>query len=104
VHEHIDGQEYIIPGKVPAPERTKRLRLVLGKDKYTAQFQPQAKGPFQTVATGALPPSTDEQISLQCYNGPADAAHWIQFEDFRIVAVEPSFNHEDKKTESTQRK
>ena len=88
VHEHIDGKEYMIPGKVPAPEKIVRLRLVVTKDKYTAQFQPDAKGEFKTVASGNLAPNDEEQVSVQCYNGPADAEHWVRFGDFRIVKVE----------------
>ena len=87
VHEHIDGKEYIIPGKVPASEKTVRLRLVMTNDSYTAQFQSAAKGEFKTVASGKLAPSNEEQISIQCYNGPADAEHWMRFQDFRIAEV-----------------
>jgi hypothetical protein len=88
VHEHIDGKDYIIPGKVPAPQKTVRLRLVVGKDKYTAQFRADAKGEYKTVASGSLAPGSQEQISIQCYNGPADAEHWMRFEGFRIAEAE----------------
>jgi hypothetical protein len=88
VHEHIDGTDYIIPGKVPAPEKTVRFRLLVTEEKYTAQFQPDAKGEFKTVASGNLVTSAEEQVSIQCYQGPADAEHWIRFDDFRIVEVE----------------
>jgi hypothetical protein len=87
VHERIDGKDYIIPGKVPAPEKTVRLRLLVTKDKYTAQFQPDAKGEFKTVASGNLAPGAEEQVSIQCYNGPADVEHWMRFDDFRITEV-----------------
>jgi hypothetical protein len=87
VHEHIDGKDYIIPGKVPAPEKTVRLRLLVTKNKYTAQFQPGPKGEFKTVASGNLAPGSEEQVSIQCYNGPADAEHWMQFTGFRIEEV-----------------
>ena len=49
VHEHIDGKDYIIPGRVAAPEKTVELRLVVTADKFTAQFRPDAKGEFRTV-------------------------------------------------------
>jgi hypothetical protein len=88
VHEHIDGKDYIIPGKVPAPQKTVRLRLVVDKDKYTAQFRADAKGEYKTVASGSLAPGSQEQISIQCYNGRADAEHWMRFEGFRIVEAE----------------
>lgn len=87
VHEHIDGREYIIPGKKPAPERTVRLRLIVDKSRYIAQYQPNARGEFKTAATGALPPGNDEQVSIQCYNGPVDAEHWIRFSDFLITKI-----------------
>jgi len=87
VHERIDGNDYMIPGKVPAPEKTVRLRLLITEDKYTAQFQPDAKGEFKTVASGNLAPSAEEQVSLQCYNGPTDVEHWMRFDDFRITEV-----------------
>jgi hypothetical protein len=87
VHEQIDGSTWIIPGKVTAPEKKVQLRLVVNGTKYTAQFRPDAKGEFHDVQTGNLPPPGDDQVSIQCYNGPADAAHWIRFEDFRIVRL-----------------
>lgn len=64
VHEQIDGKPYIIPGKIPTPEKTVQLRLVLTADQVTAQFRPDAKGEFRTVARGALAPGANEQISL----------------------------------------
>jgi hypothetical protein len=87
VHENIDGKTYVIPGKVAAPQKTVQLRLVLTADKYTAQFRPDGQGEFQTVASGPLPAGADEQISLQCYQGPANAEHWMRFDDFRIVEL-----------------
>ena len=86
VHERIDGKTYIIPGKVPAPEKTVRLRLLVDAGTFTAQFRPEGKTEYQTVATGPLAAGPEEQISLQCYNGPAKAKHWARFRDFRILA------------------
>lgn len=87
VHENIDGKTYVIPGKAPAPEKTVQLRLVLEGEKYTAQFRPDAKGEFKTVAEGKLPAGADDQVSIQCYQGPEDAEHWMRFDDFRVVEV-----------------
>jgi hypothetical protein len=53
-----------------------------------AQYRPDAKGEFQTAASGKLEPGKDEKVSLQCYQGPADAAHWMRFSDFRILQWE----------------
>ena len=30
------------------------------------------------------PPPANDQVSIQCYNGPADEEHWIRFENFCI--------------------
>ena len=90
VHELIKGKTYIIPGKVPTATKTVQLRLIVTADRYTAQFRPDAKGKFKTAATGSLAAAAKEQISIQCYNGPPDAEHWIRFDDFRILKLPES--------------
>jgi hypothetical protein len=87
VHEFIDKKLYVIPGKKPAEDRVVQLRLVVSKDDYIAQFRPDAKGEFQTAASGKLPPGSDEKISIQCYNGPIGEEHWMRFSDFRILKL-----------------
>jgi len=87
VHEQIDGKTYMIPGKVAAPGKTVELRLTVTADRFTAQFREDPKGDFQTAGSGGLAPGTDEQVSIQCYNGPADAEHWIRFANFRILEM-----------------
>jgi hypothetical protein len=87
VHERIDGKDWIIPGRKPAPSRTVQLRLEVDGTQWTAQFREDAAGEFQTAASGKLPPPGDDQVSIQCYNGPPDAEHWIRFDDFRIVEL-----------------
>jgi hypothetical protein len=84
VHEFIDGKTYIIPGKKPTETRLMQLRLIVDKDHFVAQFRPNATGEFQTAASGKLPPGKDEKVSIQCYNGPPSAEHWIRFSDFKI--------------------
>ena len=87
VHEHIDGKDWVIPGRKPAPKKTVQLRLVVDGTRWTAQFREDLKGKFQTAKSGQLPPPGDDEVSLQCYNGPAEAEHWIRFDDFRIVEL-----------------
>ena len=68
---------------------TVQLRLVVTADSYTAQFREgDGVGEFQTVATGELPAPEKDQVSIQCYNGPPKAEHWMRFDDFRIVQVQ----------------
>ena len=87
VHERIDGDLWIIPGRKPAPNKTVQLRLIVDGRKWTAQFREDLQGKFHTTAEGQLPPPGDGMISLQSYNGPADAQHWIRLDDFRIVEL-----------------
>jgi len=88
VHERIDGDLWIIPGRKPAAAKTVQLRLIVDQAKWTAQFRPDAKGEYETAAEGELPPPGKDVISLQCYQGPPDQEHWIRFDDFRIVEVD----------------
>jgi hypothetical protein len=87
VHERIDGKTWIIPGKKPAPGKTVQLRLVVDGRRWTAQYREDPKGKFQTAGSGELPPPGHDQVSIQCYNGPPDAEHWIRFDNFRIVEL-----------------
>jgi hypothetical protein len=87
VHELIDGKTYVIPGKKPTEARVMQLRLVVTKDQYVAQFRPDGKGEFQTAASGKLAAGEDEKVSIQCYNGPAEAEHWVRLSDFRILKL-----------------
>jgi hypothetical protein len=52
-----------------------------------ALFRPEGKGEFRIAATGEPPAPGDDEISLQRYHGPADAEHWIRFDNFRIVKL-----------------
>jgi hypothetical protein len=88
VHELIDGKTYIIPGKKPAPGSVVQLRLIVTKDHYIAQFRPESTGQYQTAAEGKLLPGADEKISIQCYNGPPDADHWMRFSNFGINKID----------------
>ncbi len=84
VKELVDGKLMIIPGRKPMTSKTVQLRLIVTSDSFTAQFRPNCEGEFQTAATGKLPAPNNDQVSIQCYNGPPNAEHWIRFDDFRI--------------------
>jgi DnaJ-class molecular chaperone len=87
VKELVNGQLMIIPGRKPMTSRTVQLRLIVTKNNFIAQFRPNAEGKFQTAAAGKLPAPGDDQVSIQCYNGPPNAEHWIRFDDFRILEL-----------------
>ena len=87
VKELVDGELMIIPGRKPMSSKTVQLRLIVTKSNFIAQFRPNARGKFQTAATGKLPAPNNDQVSVQCYNGPPNAEHWIRFDDFRILEL-----------------
>lgn len=84
VHELIDGGLFIIPGRKPMAADSVQLRLIVTANSWTAQFRPDSKSEFETAGTGTLPEPGDDQLSIQCYQGPPDAEHWMRFDDFRI--------------------
>lgn len=88
VKELIDGRLCIIPGRVAMDAETVQLRLIVTADSYIAQFRPAGEAEYQTAQQGALPPPAKDEVSLQGYHGPADADHWVRFDDFRIVKVD----------------
>jgi hypothetical protein len=88
VKELVDGELYIIPGKVPMTAQTVQLRLIVTVNSWKAQFRPDGKGDFLTAKEGELPPPNNDQVSIQCYNGPPDAEHWIRFDNFSITKLE----------------
>ena len=71
VKERVDGELMIIPGRKPMAAESVRLRVVVDADSWTAHYQPEGKGPFLEAASGELPPPGKDQVSIQCYNGPA---------------------------------
>ena len=87
VHELVKGKICVIPSATPTSTNTVELRLILTKDQLTAQVRPDGKGEFKTVGTRPLAASDNEQVSIQCYNGPAKEDHWMRFDDFRIVEL-----------------
>jgi len=88
VSELVDGKRVIVPGFKPMPGNTVQLRMVVSGNTWTGWFRPNAEGQFQQTASGELPPPGQDEISVQCYHGPAQADHWIRFKDFRIVRLD----------------
>ena len=87
VKELIDGDTWIIPGRKPMPSQTVQLRLIVTANSWTAQYRPEGKGEFQTAGKGKLPAPGEDKVSIQCYNGPPDAEHWMRFDNFRILRM-----------------
>ena len=84
VKELIDGGLFIIPGRKEMPTQCVRLRLIVTANSWIAQYRPEGESEFQTAETGDLPAPNDDQLSIQCYNGPEEGEHWIRFSNFCI--------------------
>jgi hypothetical protein len=88
VKELIDGGIFIIPGRCSIPDQSIRLRLIVTANTWEAQYRSTDSGPFLRAEKGELPVADNDQVSLQCYNGPAEAEHWMRFENFRISRLD----------------
>ena len=86
VKERVDGKVVMVPGFKPLAADTVQMRLIVTNEGWTAQYRPDAKGEFQTAAAGKMPPAGNDQVSIQCYQGPDDE-HWFRFDDFRILKL-----------------
>ena len=64
-----------------------RLRLVATADSWEAQYRPDGDSDYQTAETGQLPAPNNDQVSIQCYNGPEQGEHWIRFANFTITRL-----------------
>jgi len=84
VHERVDGNLVVVPGKKPTPKMTVRLRLVIDDGKFRAQFREEGETEYTTSAEGDLKLSGDVKVSLQGYHGPEKDEHWVRFSDFVI--------------------
>lgn len=88
VKERIDGETFVFPGKVPMKEKSVQLRLIVNGRRIIGQYRTGKDEPYATAVEAELPPAGEkDEISLQTYHGPADAEHWMRFDDFRIVEL-----------------
>lgn len=84
VYERIDGETFVIPGRKPMAAESVQLRLIVTANSWTAHYRAGGQGEFETAGSGPLPEPGEDLVSLQCYQGPEDAEHWMRFEHFRI--------------------
>ena len=78
------GNIFIFPGDISIQQEKVRLRLVVSAHLWEAQYHLENTIEFQTAATGEMPITNNDHVSIQCYNGPQNAEHWIRFENFQI--------------------
>src|SRR5437867_5945273 len=93
--ELVDGKLSIVMGReeadrtrtiaiIPLNSSSVRLRLLVGDNRIRGQFRSNAAEDWRQAGECDLPLRGKARISLQCYQGPAQAEHWARFTEFRI--------------------
>jgi regulation of enolase protein 1 (concanavalin A-like superfamily) len=94
--ELVDGQLSIVMGReekdrtrtiaiIPLEAHSVRLRFSVTADEIRGEFKLPG-GEWRTAGTCDLPdpPASKAKVSLQFYQGPANAEHWAKVTDFRL--------------------
>ncbi|MDO5582012.1 MAG: hypothetical protein Q4G69_12855, partial [Planctomycetia bacterium] len=86
VHERVDGQMYIFPGKIPVDSSVVRLRITMGvNNDLVAEYSGSGDSGYRKIYEGKLSVNKDDQLGLQCWNGPASNNHWMRVHFFKIT-------------------
>lgn len=98
--ELVDGQLSIVMGReendrtrtiriVPLMASAVELRFLVSGATIRGSFRPAGSGDWQEVGETGLPAPAGVQphISLQFYQGPADAEHWARVSRFRVQRI-----------------
>ena len=95
--ELVDGKLSVVMGReendqcrtiaiIPLASPKVRLRLFAKGDQIRGQFRTPGAAEWRDVGQCSMPAPTNAapKISLQFYQGPADAEHWARVSEFRI--------------------
>jgi len=99
--ELVDGKLSIVMGReeadktrtiaiIPLTSFSVRLRLLVTGDRIRGQFRIPDSDAWREVGECNLPTHGRPKISLQCYQGPANAEHWARFTDFSLRQSPPT--------------
>lgn len=95
--ELVDGKLCIVMGReekdrartvkiLPLDASKVQLRFLVKANSIRGQFRPAGSEPWQDVGECDLPAPANGKphISLQFYQGPPDAEHWVRVTEFRV--------------------
>lgn len=93
--EKVDGQLSIVMGReekdrtrtlaiIPLDSHEVQLRLRAEGTEIEGAFRTPAMEDWQTAGRCDLPGRESARITIQCYQGPRDAAHWAKIREFRL--------------------
>jgi len=95
--ELVDGKLSIVMGReekdrtrtvkiIPIEASKVQLRFLVKGNSLRGQFRPSGSDQWQDVGECDLPAPANGKphVSLQFYQGPADAEHWVRVTEFRV--------------------
>jgi regulation of enolase protein 1 (concanavalin A-like superfamily) len=93
--EQVDGQLSIVMGReqndrartiaiIPIEAHTVEVRFLVRNDQLRGEFRTPDSDVWQEAGECDLPVKGEPKISIQAYQGPADAERWAEIRDFRI--------------------
>ncbi len=96
--ELVDGQLSLVMGReqadktntvalLPVTATTLHLRLTARGSKINGAYRSTPTEPWREAGECELPVKGKPKLSLQAYQGPADAEHWGKFSELRIEAL-----------------
>lgn len=97
--ELVNGQLSVVMGReekdrtrtiaiIPLEASKVRLRLRVKGNRIQGHFRPAESEDWREVGQCDLPVQGEPKISLQFYQGPADAAHWVRVTEFRVERLD----------------
>jgi len=97
--ELVNGQLSVVMGReekdrtrtiaiIPLEASKVRLRLRVKGNRVQGHFRPADSDAWREVGQCDLPVQGEPKISLQFYQGPADAAHWARVTEFRVERLD----------------
>jgi len=93
--ELVDGQLSIVMGReekdrtrtiaiIPLRTFSVGVRLLVSANRIRGQFRPEGATEWSDAGNCDLPTRGTPKISIQAYQGPANAEHWARVTEFRI--------------------
>lgn len=93
--EQVDEELSIVMGReekdrtrtlaiIPLDSFEVRLRLRVAGSEIEGAYRTPAMDEWKTAGRCALPGKASPRITIQCYQGPKDAAHWAKIQEFRM--------------------
>jgi regulation of enolase protein 1 (concanavalin A-like superfamily) len=96
--ERVDGRLSVVMGReerdacrtvaiIPIESPVVEVRFVARGDSLRGEFRTPDSEVWREAGTCKLPSQGRPKLSLQCYQGPAQAERWARLSDFRVTVT-----------------